>query len=210
MIGPEGATDPEQAALIADAVGIALLVILDTLEPAERLVFVLHDMFALPFEEIAPLVGRSPVAARQLASRARRRVRGVPITPDADPARQRAAVDAFFAAAREGDFAGLVAVLHPEVVLRADGGAGHPGTTVLRGAAAVARGALRFRRAALAIRPALVNGAAGIVALTPHGRPFSGMGFTVGGGRIVAIDVLLDPARLRALDLAALGEGQAP
>jgi RNA polymerase sigma-70 factor, ECF subfamily len=198
--------DPEHEALLADSVGLALLVVLDTLSPAERLAFVLHDMFAVPFEEIAPMVGRSPTAARQLASRARRRVRGGAHVPDADLSRQREVVDAFFAAARDGDFDALVAVLDPDVVLRSDGGVARPTASVeVHGARAVAERALMFARLSPFVRPALVNGAAGVV-VTPHGRPFSVMGFTVAGGRIVAIDSLADPERLRELDLTVLDD----
>jgi RNA polymerase sigma-70 factor, ECF subfamily len=197
--------DPEQAILLADSVGLALLLILETLAPDERLAFVLHDMFAVPFDEIAPIVGRSPAAARQLASRARRRVQGSVPVPDADPIRQREAVDAFLAAARAGDFEALLAVLDPDVVLRADRGAVAPGTvSVLRGARAVAKGALAFSQLADLARRALVNGAAGIVAFDPHGQPFSVMGFTSTHGKIVEINILVDPARLRQLDLTAL------
>jgi RNA polymerase sigma factor (sigma-70 family) len=198
--------DPEQQALLAEGVGLALLVVLDTLAPAERLAFVLHDTFAVPFEEIAPIVGRSPAATRQLASRARRRVQAAAAVPDADLARQRSVVDAFFAAARRGDFDALVAVLDPDVVLRADRGAVPVSPArVVRGAPAVAGQALTFARLALFVRPALVNGAAGVV-VASGGRPFSVMGFTVRGGRIVEIDVLADPARLRQLDLALLDD----
>ncbi|HEY3464352.1 MAG TPA: sigma-70 family RNA polymerase sigma factor [Amycolatopsis sp.] len=195
---------PEDEALMADSVGLALLVVLDTLTPAERLAFVLRDMFAMPFEEIAPIVGRSEAATRQLASRARRRVQGAPVAPDPDLARQREVVDAFLAAARGGDFEALVSVLDPEVVLRADRG---PDDSVeVRGAAAVANQALTFSRLGAGggvVRRALVNGAAGVVA-TREGRPFSVLGFTVAGGRIVEIDILADPDRLSRLDLAVL------
>jgi RNA polymerase sigma factor (sigma-70 family) len=196
--------DPEHEALLADSVGLALLVVLETLEPAERLAFVLHDMFAVPFDEIAPMVGRTPTAARKLASRARRRVQGEATVPDADLTRQREVVDAFFAAARGGDFDALVAVLDPDVVLRADGGTLRPSDTrVVRGAEQVARRALMFAGLSPYVRPALVNGVAGVV-VAPHGQPFSVMGFTVAGGRIVAIDALSDPERLRELDLTVL------
>ncbi|MGS2618406.1 RNA polymerase sigma factor SigJ [Micromonospora sp. LZ34] len=204
VISPDSGLDPEQQAVLADSVGLALLVVLETLTPAERLAFVLHDMFAVPFEEIAPMVDRSPAAARQLASRARRRVRGQAPAPDPDLARQRAVVDAFFAAARDGDFAALVAVLDPEVVLRADGGAARTHrTVVVTGARAVAGQAVTFGRLSPFARPALVNGAAGVVVVA-NGRPLSVMGFTVTDGRIVAIDVLSDPDRLAALDLTVL------
>jgi RNA polymerase sigma factor (sigma-70 family) len=198
--------DPEQQALLAEGVGLALLVVLDTLAPAERLAFVLHDTFAVPFEEIAPIVGRSPTATRQLASRARRRVQAAAPVPDPDLARQRSVVDAFFAAARRGDFDALVAVLDPDVMLRADRGAmavSRP--RVVRGAPAVARQALTFARLTLFVRPALVNGTAGVV-VASGGRPFSVMGFTVRGGQIIEIDVLADPARLHQLDLALLDD----
>jgi RNA polymerase sigma factor (sigma-70 family) len=195
--------NPEHEALLADSVGLALLVVLDTLTPAERLAFVLHDMFAVPFDQIAPIVGSSSAAARQLASRARRRVQQAAPTPDADLTRQRAVVDAFFAASRNGDFAALVAVLDPDVVLRSDGGPSRPGASaVIHGGSTVAEQALIFARLSPFVRPALVNGAAGVV-VAPRGRPFSVMGFTVRNGKIIAIDVLADPTRLRQLDLAA-------
>ncbi len=200
LIDREDAVDPEHQALLADSVGLALLVVLETLSPAERLAFVLHDMFAVPFDEIGPMVDRSPTAARQLASRARRRVQGAAPSPDPDLGEQRRVVDAFFAAARDGDFEGLVAVLHPDVVLRADEG---EGSLVVHGAENVARRAARFAKLAPYVRPALINGVAGVV-VTPKGRPFSVMGFTVTGGQIVAIDALADPERLRALDLTML------
>jgi RNA polymerase sigma-70 factor, ECF subfamily len=206
VVSREDGADPEYEALLADSVGLALLVVLETLSPAERLAFVLHDMFAVPFDEIAPMVGRSPTAARQLASRARRRVRGAAPAPDADIARQRDVVDAFFAAARGGDFDALVAVLDPDVVLRSDGGAERPGATaVVHGARAVAERALMFARLSPFVRPALVNGVAGVV-VAPRGEPFSVMAFTVTGGKIVAIDGLADPTRLRELDLAVLDD----
>jgi RNA polymerase sigma factor (sigma-70 family) len=196
-------TDPEHEALLADAVGLALLVVLETLSPPERLAFVLHDMFAVPYDEIAPIVERSPEAARQLASRARRRVQGGNAAPDADLDAQRKVVDAFFAAARDGDFDALVAVLDPDVVLRSDGGVVRPDASmIVRGAPDVAGRALTFARLSPFVRPALVNGAAGVV-VAPRGRPFSVMGFTVRNGKIITIDVLADPTRLRQLDLAA-------
>ena len=204
VISAEGALQPEEEALLADSVGLALLVVLDTLSPAERLAFVLHDTFDLPFEEIAPMVGRSPAAARQLASRARRRVRGAEIqVPDADYARQREVVDAFFRAARGGDFDDLVALLHPDVVLRADFGAGRPGTQVYRGAAAVASQSRAIPGSL--VRPALVNGATGAV-ITVRGQPFAVMGFTVAEGKIVQIDAIADPARVRRIAAAVLGD----
>jgi RNA polymerase sigma-70 factor (ECF subfamily) len=199
--------DPEQEALLADSVGLALLVVLERLAPAERLAFVLHDMFGVPFDEIASIVGRSPGAARQLASRARRRVRGARTVPDADLARQREVVDAFLAAARTGDFDALLAVLDPDVVLHADRGALPAGASRgVRGAAAVATGALSYaRRLAWFAQPALVNGTAGLV-VTIQGRPFAVLGFTVAGGKIVEIDILADPVRLSQLDLATHSE----
>jgi RNA polymerase sigma-70 factor (ECF subfamily) len=204
VVSPADGTQPEHEALLADSVGLALLVVLETLAPAERLAFVLHDMFAVPFEEIAALVDRSPAATRQLASRARRRVQGQAPVPDPDLAGQRRVVDAFFAAARDGDFEALVAVLDPDVVLRSDGGElRRSATLVVRGAQEVASRALTFARLTPYVRPALVNGAAGVV-VAPRGRPFSVMGFTVTGGRIVEIDSVSDPARLRELDLAIL------
>ena len=203
VVSRDDATQPEHEALLADSVGLALLVVLETLAPAERLAFVLHDMFGVPFDEIAGMVDRSPAAARQLASRARRRVQGAAPVPDADLAGQRRVVDAFFAAARDGDFEALVAVLHPDVVSRGDGGPG--ASAVTRGARAVAARALTFARLAPFVRPALVNGAAGVV-VAPHGEPFSVMGFTVVGGKIVEIDAITDPVRLRELDLAVLDD----
>jgi RNA polymerase sigma factor (sigma-70 family) len=202
VVSGEDGGDPEYEALLADSVGLALLVVLDTLAPAERLAFVLHDMFGVPFDEIAALVDRSPTAARQLASRARRRVQGATPEPDADLTRQREVVDAFFAAAREGDFEALVAVLDPDVVLRSDGGVARPAASALvQGARAVAERALTFAHLSPFVRPALVNGVAGVV-VAPRGRPFSVVSFTVVGGKIVAIDALADPARLRRLEPA--------
>jgi RNA polymerase sigma factor (sigma-70 family) len=204
IVSPVGGVAPEQEAVLADSVGLALLVVLEMLPPAERLAFVLHDMFAVPFDEIAPVVGRSTTATRQLASRARRRVQGAAPPPDRDLARQREVVDAFFAAAREGDFDRLVAVLDPDIVLRSDLGA-EPGVSrLVRGAAAVARQALMFAGPERVAHPALVNGAAGVV-ITVEGRPVAVMGFTVADGRIVEIDALNDPARLAALDLEVPG-----
>ncbi len=206
IVGRAEGADPEHEALLADSVGLALLVVLETLAPAERLAYVLHDMFAVPFDEIAPVVGRSPTAARQLASRARRRVRGAATAPDADLGRQREVVDAFLAASRGGDFDALLAVLDPEVVLRADYGAAPEGASKVVGARAVAGQALTYSRFAPFARPALVNGAAGLVT-APGGRPFAVMSFTVVRGKIVEIDILADPERLRRLDfLAVLGE----
>ena len=206
IVGREDRADPEHEVLLADGVGLALLAVLETLSPAERLAFVLHDTFAVPFGKIAPIVGRSPEAARQLASRARRRVRGENAIPDADLGTQREVVDAFLAAARDGDFEALLAVLDPDVVLRADLGplpAG--GSAEVRGAREVAGQALTFSRLGLVMRPALVNGTAGAVS-TRDGQPFSVGGFTVRDRKIVAIDILADPARLRNLDLAVLDD----
>jgi RNA polymerase sigma-70 factor (ECF subfamily) len=207
VISQDGELQPEEEALLADSVSLALLVVLDTLSPAERLAFVLHDMFELPFEEIAPMVGRSPAAARQLASRARRRVEGAEIpAPDPDLARQRDVVDAFFLAARGGDFDALVALLDPDVVLRSDFGARRPAASrVIRGAAAVARQALMGALPAAHLRAALVNGAAGVV-VTVAGRPFAVMGFTVAEGKIIGIDAIADPERVRRIAAAVLGD----
>ncbi|MGI5336576.1 sigma-70 family RNA polymerase sigma factor [Streptomyces sp. CA-181903] len=202
VVSAADGVDPEQQALLADSLGLALLVVLESLAPAERLAFVLHDMFAVPFDEIGPVVGRTPAAARQLASRARRRVQGSAPAPDPDLGRQRRVVDAFLAAARGGDLDALVNLLDPDVVARSDGGAART-FNVVRGAEAVARQASRFARVAEAARPALVNGAAGVVA-TVGGTPFSVMAFTVVADRIVALDILTDPQRLAALDLAVL------
>jgi RNA polymerase sigma factor (sigma-70 family) len=196
--------DPEHEALLADSVGLALLVVLETLSPPERLAFVLHDIFAVPFDEIGPIVDRSPEAARQLASRARRRVRAERTVPDADLETQREVVDAFLAAARHGDFDRLVAVLDPDVVLRQDfGPAG--GRREIRGAAAVASQALSYAQIELDIRPALINGVAGAVAFL-HGEPFSIGVVTVRNAKIVELDFLADPERLRQLDLSILDE----
>jgi RNA polymerase sigma factor (sigma-70 family) len=202
LVSNANGIDPEQEALLADSVGLALLVVLETLTPAERLAFVLHDMFAVPFDEIASIMGRSPAAAKQLASRARRRVRGASV-PDADLARQREVVDAFLAAARGGDFEALVAVLDPDVVLRADYGAAGA-SKIVRGAQTVAGQAIVFSRYSQFARPALVNGAAGLVT-APEGIPLSVMGFTIRHGKIVEIDILADPERLRQIDLTVLG-----
>jgi ketosteroid isomerase-like protein len=180
-------------------------VVLDTLAPAERLAFVLHDMFAVPYGQIAAIAGRSPNAARLLASRARRRVQGSAPLPDADPARQQEVVSAFFAASRDGDFNALVTLLDPDVVVRADWGAVPAGVPrEVRGAQAVAEQALTFRRLFPFVRPALVNGAAGAV-VAPRGRPFAVMGFTIRNGKIAEIDILAGVMRLRQLDLADLG-----
>jgi RNA polymerase sigma factor (sigma-70 family) len=200
LVAVDGEGDPEQEAVLADSVGLALLVVLETLTPAERLAFVLHDMFAVPFEEIAPIIERTPTAARQLASRARRRVRGAAPSPDADLTKQREVVDAFLAAARAGDFEALIAVLDPDVVFRADRGRGREQMPVA-GAEAVARQVLsRGRGFAPFARPAIVNGAAGAV-VAPGGKPIAVVGFTVVGGRIAEIDLVADPAKLRRLDV---------
>jgi RNA polymerase sigma factor (sigma-70 family) len=212
VISAEGELQPEEEALLADSVGLALLVVLDTLSPAERLAFVLHDLFALPFEEIASMVGRSSAAARQLASRARRRVRGADLpVPDADLARQRDVVDAFFLAAREGNFGALVNLLDPEVVVRIDAGAHLPvASMVVRGVAAVARQTLKGLASSLArpgvqLHPALVNGAAGVV-VTVSGQPYVVMGFTIAHGKIVTIDSIADPARVGRLSAAVFAD----
>jgi RNA polymerase sigma factor (sigma-70 family) len=191
--------DPEHEALLADSVGLALLVVLETLNPAERLAFVMHDIFAVPFDEIAPIVDRSPEAARQLASRARRRVRAERTVPDADLETQREVIDAFLAAAREGDFDRLVAVLDPDVVLRQDFGP-VGGSREIHGAAAVASQAASYAQIGLDVRPALINGVAGAVAFR-DGQPFSIGAVTVRNGKIVELDFLGDPERLRQFDL---------
>lgn len=204
VVSPEEGIDPEQEALLGDSVGLALLVVLDTLSPAERVAFVMHDVFAMPFDEIAPIVGRTPVATRQLASRARRRVQGAPV-PDVDLDGQWAVAEAFLAAARDGDFERLVAVLDPDVVLRSDGGAARPQLDQLvHGARAVAAQAFAFRRYAESSTRVLVNGVPGGIAWSPDGTPFSVVALTVRGDRIVAIDVLADPDRLRELDLTLI------
>ncbi|HUB37333.1 MAG TPA: sigma-70 family RNA polymerase sigma factor [Streptosporangiaceae bacterium] len=205
IVSPAAQSQPEDAALLADSVGLALLVVLDALTPAERLAFVLHDMFGLPFEEIAPVVGRTPSAARQLASRARRRVSGAELPAlEPDLARQREVVDAFFAAARDGDFDALLAVLHPGVVLRIDAGTGAANSMLVRGAEAVARQALSGLTSGLpAVRliPAVVNGAAGVV-LARRDRPVSVIGFTVAEGKIIEMDSIADRERVRRITSA--------
>jgi RNA polymerase sigma factor (sigma-70 family) len=201
IVDPADGTSPEHEALLADSVGLALLIVLDTLSPAERLALVLHDMFAVPFDEIAPIVDRSPEAARQLASRARQRLQGERTAPDPDLARQREVVEAFLAATREGDFEALMAVLDPDVVVRADLGRGV--TRELRGARAFASQAQAVSRLGLVVQTALINGAIGIVT-TRDGLPFSVAGVTVREGKIVEIDFLADPQRLATLDLAIL------
>ena len=194
--------NPEHEALLADSVGLALLVVLETLSPPERLAFVLHDMFAVPYDQIAPIIDRSPDAARQLASRARRRLQGENAVPDADLTTQREVADAFMAAAREGDFEALLEVLDPDVVLRADFGV-EGESRVVRGARLVAGQALFYSRLGLEFRPALVNGVVGGVAMR-DGEPFSVAAVTVRGGKIVAMDFLNDPERLARLDLTIL------
>ena len=201
VVSPQDGMDPEQEALLADSVGLAMLVVLDSLTPAERVAFVLHDVFAVPFDEIAPIVGRTPTTTRQLASRARRRVQGAPV-PDVDLDGQWAVVDAFLAAARAGDFERLMDVLDPDVVARADGGAGRPGLVgVTQGARAVAEQAMSFRRFGETATRVLVNGIPGGVAWSPDGTPFAVLALTVRGAKVVAIDVLADPDRLAQLDL---------
>ena len=204
IVRRDDGTHPEREVLLAESVGLALLVVLETLAPAERVAFVLHDMFDLPFDEIAPIVGRSPSATRQLASRARRRVKGAGAAPETDRTRQRQVVDAFLAASRRGDFEALLAVLDPDVVLRADGAAVRAGAaSEVRGAAAVAG---TFSGRARAAQPAIVNGAVGLV-WAPHGEPRVAFGFTIVDGKIVAIDLVADPGRLGELDLVMLEGG---
>jgi RNA polymerase sigma-70 factor (ECF subfamily) len=203
VIDPADGTDPEHEALLADSVGLALLVVLETLSPPERLAFVLHDMFGVPFEQIAPIVDRSSDAARQLASRARRRVRGAAPVPDADLGAQWDVVEAFLAAAHEGNFEGLLSVLDPGVVLRADGGAVSELSRLVRGAETVASSATMWSRVGLDMHRALVNGTPGFVSLR-DGRPFSVAAVTITGGRIAEIDILADPERLARLDLTVL------
>jgi RNA polymerase sigma-70 factor (ECF subfamily) len=202
IVSLDDESDPEQEAMIADSVGLALLVVLETLTPAERLSFVLHDMFAVPFDEIGPIVGRTADAARQLASRGRRRVQGAAPNPDADLTHQREIVDAFLTASRAGDFEALLAVLDPDVVFRADAGRISPlARPPITGAAAVAKQVLsRGSRFAPQARPAVINGAAGVI-VGPERKPFAVVGFTVAGGRIVAIDLITDPDKLRSLAL---------
>jgi RNA polymerase sigma-70 factor (ECF subfamily) len=206
IVSPEEGMDPEQEALLGDSVGLAMLVVLDSLAPAERVAFVLHDVFGVPFDEIGPIVGRTPTAARQLASRARRRVRGAPV-PDVDLDAQWAVVDAFLAASRAGDFGRLLAVLDPEVVLRSDGGGARPGLmSLVHGAQPVAEQAMSFRRFADSATRVLVNGIPGGVAWEPDGSPFAVLAITVRGGRIIRIDVLADPERLGQLDLTLVND----
>jgi len=196
--------DPEEEVLLAESVGLALMVVLDTLAPAERVSFVLHDLFAVPFDEISDVLDRSPTAVRQLASRARRRVQGEAPRPDPDLARQREVVDAFFAAARSGDFDALVAVLDPEVVLRADGGGSRTRPSIeLRTPREIAAQATMAAKLAPHARPVLVNGTPGVVVVV-NGKPFSIMAFTVTNGRVAEIDVLYDPERLARIDISAV------
>ena len=200
------ARDPEQEAVLADSVGLALLVVLDRLAPAERLAFVLHDMFAMPFEEIAPLVGRTPTATRQLASRARRRIQGAPAVSQANLRQQRQVVSAFLAALRAGDFEGLMAVLDPDVVVRVDEAAARPGAPrEVRGAENWARGAIAYSRLARSMRPALmlIDGAVGLV-MAPRGRLLRVLTFTIANGKITKAEVIADPARLRRLEVAVV------
>src|ERR1017187_4412375 len=204
VISPDGELQPEEEALLADSVGLALLVVLDTLSPTERLAFVLHDVFAGPFDEIGRILDRSPAAAKQLASRARRRLGGTGPAPNADLARQRDVVDAFLTAARKGDFGALLTVLDPDVVLRADAGAGPMGPSrLVHGSRAVAGQTLGFARFARFARPVLVNGTPGLIAVA-DGQAISVMGVTIRGDKIVEIDILADPERLRRLDLTVL------
>jgi len=204
IVSPASGIDPEHEAMLGDSIGLALLTVFDTLNPAERIAFVLHDVFAVPFDDIAPIVGRSTAATRQLASRARRRVKGAPV-PDTDLDGQWAVADAFLAASRDGDFERLLAVLDPDVVLRSDGGTSRPSlASLLRGAAAVASGAMSFRRFTDTATPVLVNGLPGGIAWAPDGNPFAVVSVTVAGGRIVSIDILADPDRLARLDLGGL------
>lgn len=200
-MGDEG---PETDAMLADSVGLALLVVLEKLEPAERLAFVLHDVFGMTFEEIAPIVDRSVVATRQLASRARRRVQGQAPTSDADLRKQRRVVDAFLAAVQDGDFEALVAVLDPAIVLRADGGAVKGMSRLVRGAQAVVAQAAAFSKLGLSSQVVLVNGNIGVVSRLPDGRLLSVIGFTIAGGKVVEMDILADPDRLSRLDLSAI------
>lgn len=203
-LAPAERPDPEGDALLADSVGLALLVVLDTLSPAERVAFVLHDLFGMPFDEIAPVVGRSPEAARQLASRARRRVRGAPTAGDAQRERQREVVEAFLRAAREGDFAGLLAVLDPDAVIHIDAAASRSGAErEVRGAAEWVHRFVALTRGLHGVEPALIDGSVGLL-LAPGGRLARALAFTFADGRITRLEVIGDPARLRALEIAAL------
>ncbi|NUP37380.1 MAG: sigma-70 family RNA polymerase sigma factor [Streptomyces sp.] len=202
VVSGPGGVDPEQEMLVADSVGIALMIVLQTLAPAERLAFVLHDLFAVPFDEIAPILGRTSASTRQLASRARRRVEGAAPAADTDRARKREVVDAFLTASRGGDFDALLAVLDPDVVARSDGGTLRP-SLLRRGAQDVASQAITFARIAEAARPVLINGSPGVVSVA-EGRVVSVMAFTIRGGRITALDILTDPERIAEMDLDAL------
>ena len=204
IVDPVDGTDPEHEAILADSVGLALLVVLETLSPPERLAFVLHDMFGVRFEEIGQILDRSPQAARQLANRARKKIHAAPTEPDPDLDAQREVVDAFLAASREGDFERLVAMLDPDVVSRGDFGGGRP-VRETRGAEAVAANAFRFRRLDLEVRPALVNGAVGAVSLR-DGKPFSIGAITVRDGKIVELDFFADPERMARIDLTILDD----
>jgi RNA polymerase sigma-70 factor (ECF subfamily) len=203
ILSSTGGMDPEQEALLAESVGLAMLIVLETLTPAERLAFVLHDVFAVPFNEIAPILDRTPTATRQLASRARRRVQGSAVESDVDLSGQRKVVDAFVAASRAGDFDALLQILDPDVLVRADFGKLRDGTSEVRGRTAVAQNALAFRRLASGARPAIVNGGAGVVVFA-GGRPYAIIGVTVRQGRIVEIDILADPDRLSRVDTTVL------
>lgn len=202
----DDATDPEQEALMADSVGLALLVVLDRLTPSERVAFVLHDVFDLPFDEIAPIVGRTPAAARQLASRARRRVRSEHTTRESDLKSQRVVVDAFLSALRAGDFEGLLAVLDPDVLVRLGPGTGAPGAPQeIRGAENWARGAVAYSQLAQFVRPALIDGAVGLV-FAPRGKLLRALSFTIVNGKIVEVEIITDPQRLQQLDLSILAD----
>jgi len=204
VLSPQQGVDPEQEALLGDSVGLAMLVVLDSLTPAERVAFVLHDVFAVPFDAIAPIIGRTSTSTRQLASRARRRLQGAP-APDVDLDGQWAVVDAFFAASRAGDFDQLLAVLDPDVVLRSDGGVARPAMTLqVRGAQAVAERAMTYRRLVETPTRVLVNGVPGGIVWAPDGSPFAVVALTVRGGRLAALDFLVDPDRLGQLDLTVV------
>ncbi|WIG60996.1 MAG: Putative RNA polymerase sigma factor [Ktedonobacterales bacterium] len=204
IVSPEQGIDPEQEAVLGDAVGLALFVVLDSLTPAERVAFVLHDVFAVPFDEIASIVARTPTAVRQMASRARRRVQGAPV-PDVDLDGQWAVADAFLAAAHAGDFGALLTILDPDIVLRSDGGVARPDLiSLVRGAQAVGEQAMSFRRFAETATRILVNGIPGGIAWAPDGSPFAVLALTVKGGRIIAIHVLADPERLGQMDLTVV------
>ena len=204
VLSPQQGVDPEQEALLGDSVGLAMLVVLDSLTPAERVAFVLHDVFAMPFDAIAPIIGRSSTATRQLASRARRRLQGAPV-PDVDLDGQWAVVDAFLAASRAGDFERLLAVLDPEVVLRSEGGLARPDMTLqVKGAQAVAERAMTYRRLVETPTRVLVNGMPGGIVWAPDGSPFAVVALTVRGKRLAALDFLVDPERIGQLDLTVV------